>query len=115
MRRTILALAVLAAMAVSYGLGRHYTQSQTGSKTGGACCTMWTPCIPPINRTARHRSDCGMQLEPVYAEAAGNAASSSPLAALPAGAVGIDGATQRLLGIRLADVRRAGPRASSGL
>jgi len=109
MRRTILALAVLAAMAVSYGLGRHYTQSQTGSKTGRRVLYYVDPMHPAYKSDKPGIApDCGMQLEPVYAEAAGNAASSSPLAALPAGAVGIDGATQRLLGIRLADVEKSG-------
>jgi Cu(I)/Ag(I) efflux system membrane fusion protein len=51
--------------------------------------------------------DCGMRLEPVYAED-GNAPPSSPVAALPSGAVTIDGATQRLLGIRIAGVERIG-------
>jgi Cu(I)/Ag(I) efflux system membrane fusion protein len=52
--------------------------------------------------------DCGMKLVPVYAEDIGSALSSSPLAQLPAGAVSIDGATQRLLGIRVAVVEKAG-------
>jgi Cu(I)/Ag(I) efflux system membrane fusion protein len=51
--------------------------------------------------------DCGMRLEPVYAEEAGNALPTPPVAQLPAGAVGIDGATRRLLGIQLAPVERS--------
>ena len=49
-------------------------------------------------------TDCGMKLQPVFAEDIGNAQPSSTLAQLPAGTVAIDGATQRLLGIRLAPV-----------
>jgi Cu(I)/Ag(I) efflux system membrane fusion protein len=50
--------------------------------------------------------DCGMKLVPVYAEDIGSALSSSLLTQLPAGAVSIDGATQRLVGIKVAPVER---------
>jgi Cu(I)/Ag(I) efflux system membrane fusion protein len=50
--------------------------------------------------------DCGMKLEPVFAEDLSNALSTSATTALPGGAVSIDGATQRLLGIRLAVVEK---------
>jgi Cu(I)/Ag(I) efflux system membrane fusion protein len=49
-----------------------------------------------------------MQLEPVYAEDLGNVLGTSSVAQLPLGAVSIDGATQRLLGIRLAEVGKSG-------
>jgi Cu(I)/Ag(I) efflux system membrane fusion protein len=51
--------------------------------------------------------DCGMPLEAVYAADAGSAPPSSPKAQLPAGAVGIDDVTQRLMGIRVAAVERS--------
>jgi Cu(I)/Ag(I) efflux system membrane fusion protein len=49
-----------------------------------------------------------MRLVPVFAEDLGNAQPSSPLAQLPAGAVAIDAATQRLMGIRVAPVEKKG-------
>jgi Cu(I)/Ag(I) efflux system membrane fusion protein len=49
-----------------------------------------------------------MQLEPVFAEDAGNAPQAALMTQLPAGAVGIDGATQQLLGIRVAPAERSG-------
>jgi Cu(I)/Ag(I) efflux system membrane fusion protein len=52
--------------------------------------------------------DCGMPLVPVYAEDFGNAQPSSSLAELPAGAVSIDAATQRRMGIRVAPVEKDG-------
>jgi Cu(I)/Ag(I) efflux system membrane fusion protein len=52
--------------------------------------------------------DCGMRLVPVFAEDLGNAQPSSPLTQLPAGAVAIDAATQRLMGIRVAPVEKKG-------
>src|ERR1700756_1292340 len=51
--------------------------------------------------------DCGMQLEPVYAEDIKSEPARSSLTHLPAGAVSIDGPTQQLLGIRLATVERS--------
>ena len=52
--------------------------------------------------------DCGMPLEPVYAEDAGNAPRSTPLAQLAPGDVNIDHATQALLGIQVATVEKSG-------
>jgi len=48
-----------------------------------------------------------MRLVPVFAEDLGNAQPSSPLTQLPAGAVAIDAATQRLMGIRVAAVEKS--------
>ena len=104
-----LALAVVAAIAASYGLGRRYPHSQTGGQTGRRVLYYVDPMHPAYKSDKPGIApDCGMQLEPVYAEDAGNAPPSSPLAQLPAGAVGIDGATQRLLGIRVAPVEKSG-------
>ena len=50
--------------------------------------------------------DCGMQLEPVYAEEAGNGPRSAALVQLPAGDVRVDSATQGLLGIQTVTVQR---------
>ena len=51
--------------------------------------------------------DCGMALEPVYAEDVSHAMSAARLAQLPPGGVSIDGATQELLGIQVAAVERS--------
>jgi len=51
--------------------------------------------------------DCGMPLEPVYAEDS-NAIGAARLEQLPPGTVGIDSARQQLVGIRLATVERSG-------
>jgi RND family efflux transporter MFP subunit len=56
--------------------------------------------------------DCGMQLEPVYADDAGSGPQTVSMT-LPAGDVGIDGATQQLLGIRVATVEKSsGPQSA---
>jgi Cu(I)/Ag(I) efflux system membrane fusion protein len=106
-RRIGLAIGVLVAIAASYGLGRHYGHSEAGTKSGRHVLYY----VDPMH--AAYKSDkpgiapdCGMQLQPVYAEDLGNAPPFSSLTQLPFAAVSIDGATQRLLGIRLADVEK---------
>jgi len=109
MRRTSLALLVVVAIAVSYGLGRRNSHSQAGGKTARHVLYYVDPMHPGYKSDRPGVApDCGMQLEPVFAEAAGNAPSSSPLGQLPPGSVGIDGATQRLLGMRLASAEKSG-------
>ncbi len=92
MRRIILAVVVVAAMAASYGLGRRYAQSQIGSQAGRRVLYYVDPMHPSYKSDKPGIApDCGMQLEPVYADGAASGAPSSPLAQLPVGAVGIDG------------------------
>ena len=109
MKRMALMIAAVAAIAASYGLGRHYPSPQMGSKSGRHVLYYVDPMHPAYKSDQPGIApDCGMPLEPVYADDAGNAPPSSHLAQLPPGAVSIDGATQRLLGIRLASVERSG-------
>lgn len=109
MRRMGLALVVVASIVASYGLGRHHSHSQTGGQTGRHVLYYVDPMHPAYKSDKPGVApDCGMQLEPVFAEDLKNAPSTSPLAELPVGAVSIDGATQRLLGIRLAAVEKSG-------
>jgi len=105
MRRMSLAIALVLVVAASYELGRRH--SQTGSKKGRHVIYYVDPMHPAYKSDKPGISpDCGMQLEPVYADDLGNTPlSSAP--PLPAGAVSIDGATQRLLGIRVAPVERS--------
>ncbi|MGB7844894.1 MAG: efflux RND transporter periplasmic adaptor subunit [Candidatus Acidiferrum sp.] len=107
-RRISLAIAVVAAMAAAYGLGRYNSHSQTDGKKGRQVLYYVDPMHPAYKSDKPGIApDCGMQLEPVYAENLGNASPSSSLTQLPPGAVSIDGATQRLLGIRLAEVEKS--------
>ena len=109
MGRITPAIAVVAAMAASYGLGRHQPHSQTSSRTGRHVIYYVDPMHPAYRSDKPGIApDCGMQLEPVFAEDAGNAPQVALMAQLPAGAVGIDGATQQLLGIRVAPAERSG-------
>jgi Cu(I)/Ag(I) efflux system membrane fusion protein len=109
MRRIARAIAAVAAIAASYGLGRYHSHSQTGGQTGRKVLYYVDPMHPAYKSDKPGVApDCGMPLEPVFAEDAGNRPPSSPLAQLPAGAVTIDGATQQLLGIRVAPVEKSG-------
>jgi Cu(I)/Ag(I) efflux system membrane fusion protein len=109
MRRTSLAIAVVAAVAASYGLGRYHSHLQTGNQTGRHVLYYVDPMHPSYKSDKPGIApDCGMQLVPVFAEDVGNAQASSPQAQLPAGAVAIDAATQRFMGIRVAPVEKHG-------
>jgi Cu(I)/Ag(I) efflux system membrane fusion protein len=107
MKRTSLAIAVVAAIAASYGLGRYHSQSR--NQTGRHVLYYVDPMHPSYKSDKPGIApDCGMPLVPVFAEDIENARPSSPLAGLPAGAVAIDAATQRLIGIRVASVEKTG-------
>ncbi len=109
MRNTILAIAVMAAIAASYGLGRYNSRTQKSGKTGRRVIYYSDPMHPAYRSDKPGIApDCGMQLEPVFSEEAGNAQPTTLMAHLPAGAVGIDGATQQLLGIHVAPVEKSG-------
>jgi Cu(I)/Ag(I) efflux system membrane fusion protein len=105
-RQIALAAVVVVAIGASYGLGRYHPQPATGGNTGRRVLYYVDPMHPAYKSDKPGVApDCGMQLEPVFA---GDAAPSTSAAQLPAGAVGIDGATQRLLGIRVAPVEKSG-------
>jgi len=104
-----LAIVVVAAIAASFGLGRMYPSSDSMSKSGRHVIYYVDPMHPSYKSDKPGIApDCGMPLKPVYSDEISTTAMSSPLAQLPAGAVSIDAATQRLLGIRLAPVEKAG-------
>src|SRR5260370_37588565 len=109
MKRTSLAIAVVAAIAASYGIGRYNSHSQSGNQTGRHVLYYVDPMHPSYKSDKPGIApDCGMRLVPVFAEDLGNAQPSSPLAQLPTGAVAIDASTQRLMGIRVAPVEKKG-------
>jgi RND family efflux transporter MFP subunit len=109
MKRTSLAIAVVAAIAASYGIGRYNSHLQSGNQTGRHVLYYVDPMHPSYKSDKPGIApDCGMRLVPVFAEDLGNAQPSSPLTQLPAGAVAIDAATQRLMGIRVAPVEKKG-------
>jgi hypothetical protein len=115
MRRMSLAIVVVTAIAASYGLSRYNLHFQAGSTQGRDVLYLYY--VDPIHLSYKSDKpgiapDCGMPLAPVYAEDVGNAQTSSALAQLPPGAVTIDGATRRLVGIKVAPVEGGSARRS---
>ena len=109
MRKISLGIVIAVALAASYGLGRHNSRSQAGSQIGRHVLYYVDPMHPNYKSSKPGIApDCGMQLKPVFAEDIKNAPAALSLEELPPGAVSIDGATQRLLGIRLAPVEKRG-------
>jgi Cu(I)/Ag(I) efflux system membrane fusion protein len=107
-RRVVLAIAVVAAVAGSYVLGRHHSASPSGGATVRRVLYYVDPMHPSYKSDKPGIApDCGMKLEPVYADQAANVAAIKTVA-LPSGAVGINGDMQKLLGIRVAEVGRSG-------
>ncbi len=108
MRWIGIGIAIIAAIAASYGLGRRHAQSQAGARTGRRVLYYVDPMHPAYKSDKPGVApDCGMQLEPVFSGNAGDQPLSTPPAQLPAGAVSVDSAAQRLLGIRLAAVEKS--------
>lgn len=108
MRRLSLTVAVALGIVAAYGLGRHNSNSQSANSAGRHVLYYVDPMHPSYKSdTPGIAPDCGMQLEPVYAENIKNELTTESTGQLPAGAVSIDGPTQRLLGIRIATVERS--------
>ncbi len=108
MRRALLAVLVVAAIALSYRLGRGQTGRAASASTTRRVLYYVDPMHPAYKSDKPGIApDCGMALEPVYAEDAGNALPTASLVQLPPGAVSVDGAMQRLLGIRVAAVEKS--------
>ena len=100
MRRTITAGLIGLLMIVSYAVGRHHSEPETESAQSRRVL-YWVDPMHPYYKSDRPGTapDCGMSLEPVYADSATVPAAIGPM---PPGAVAIDLASQRLVGIRVA-------------
>lgn len=97
---------MVAALAASYILGRHHSQSRRPATAARHVLYYVDPMHPAYKSDKPGIApDCGMKLEPVYAE---DGAKSPAITAtkLSGGAVSIDADMQRLLGIRLASVAK---------
>src|SRR6266581_1344903 len=103
-RRIGLAIAVVVAIAASYGIVRHYGHSEEGAKSGRHVLYYVDPMHPAYKSDKPGIApDCGMQLEPVYSDQ-GNAVSSD--AQFPRGTVNISPDKQQLIGVRIAEAER---------
>ena len=87
-------------MIVSYVVGRRHSDPATESARSRRIL-YWVDPMHPTYKSDHPGTapDCGMRLEPVYADSASLSAATVPV---PAGAFAIDPASQRLVGIRVA-------------
>jgi RND family efflux transporter MFP subunit len=106
MKRTLSALGIVLLVVASYAVGRRQSSRRPEEVTNPRRVLYWVDPMHPDYKSDHPGTapDCGMALEPVYAEATASLAASR--AALPDGAVGIDVDKQQLFGIRLAAVEK---------
>jgi membrane fusion protein, copper/silver efflux system len=100
MRKAITAGLIGLLMIVSYAVGRHHSDPATESASSRHILYWVDPMHPDYKSDHPGKApDCGMALEPVYAD---SATAFGATALVPPGAVEIDSASQRLVGIRVA-------------
>jgi len=105
MKRISIGALVLLLMLGSYLLGRHRSPRAAVTATKDSRTVLyWVDPMHPDYKSDHPgvAPDCGMQLEPVYAESVASSASSS--VPMTPGMVGIDSEKQQLFGIRVAPV-----------
>jgi len=91
-------------MIVSYAVGRRHSEP-AAENAHSRRILYWVDPMHPDYKSDRPGTapDCGMALEPVYAD---SATSAGVPGSAPAGAVAIDPASQRLVGIRVATAEK---------
>jgi Cu(I)/Ag(I) efflux system membrane fusion protein len=108
MKRISIAVLVLLLMAASYFVGRHRTRRDPAVTSANSRRILyWVDPMHPDYKSDHPgiAPDCGMQLEPVYAEPiSATGASAAPMSP---GMVGIDAERQQLFGIRVSTVERS--------
>jgi membrane fusion protein, copper/silver efflux system len=104
MKTVLSAVVITLLMILSYAVGwRHSARPATASPSAGRVLYWVDPMHPDYKSDHPGIApDCGMQLEPVYTEAAESTAASP----LRPRAIGIDSEKQRLYGIRVAAVEK---------
>src|SRR6266566_4230430 len=107
MRKTTSAVAVALLMVVSYAAGRRHTRQNATPNRNSRRVLYWVDPMHPDYKSDHPgiAPDCGMPLEPVFAEPGTSLTASE--APLPDGAVGIDLDKQQLFGIRVATVQKS--------
>jgi Cu(I)/Ag(I) efflux system membrane fusion protein len=109
MKKVLSGILVGTLMLVSYFVGRKHSQQSgtSAAANGGRRVLYWVDPMHPDYKSdhAGVAPDCGMQLEPVYAQSI--AASSSSASPIPPGMVGIDAEKQQLFGIRVSAVEKS--------
>lgn len=105
MKKTLYAAGIILLMILSYALGRKHTGLTASEGTSPRRVLYWVDPMHP-NYKSDHAGiapDCGMALEPVYADSVSTAMAAAP--ASP-GSVNIDVQKQQLFGIRVVPVEK---------
>jgi len=108
MKRVSIGALVLLLMVGSYFLGKHRTvHNAPAVKNDSRTVLYWVDPMHPDYKSDHPgvAPDCGMALEPVYAESV--AATGNSAAPMVPGMVGIDAEKQQLFGIRVSTVERS--------
>jgi RND family efflux transporter MFP subunit len=108
MKKILTALLIAILMFLSYVIGRkHQLPAGSTAATTGRHVLYWVDPMHPDYKSDHPgvAPDCGMQLEPVYAEPI--SASGSSATPIAPGLVGIDTERQQLYGIRVSPVERS--------
>jgi Cu(I)/Ag(I) efflux system membrane fusion protein len=110
MKKVVIAVVIALLMILSYVAGWRHTVGHGTANSSTRHVLYWVDPMHPDYKSDHPgiAPDCGMQLEPVYAEDAGTALRSASLAKVPPGGVSIDGAMRGLLGIQVATVEKSG-------
>src|ERR1022692_4517519 len=109
MRRITITLAVVAAILAAYGIGRYHSQSEAGGKTGRHALYYVDPMHPAYKSDKPGIApDCGMKLDPVYADGGAAAASPADVSAMEVGTVQITPEKQQLIGVKYEQVQVGG-------
>src|SRR6201988_3042576 len=106
MKKILSAVAIALLMILSFVAGRRHTARHEMPSTSARHVLYWVDPMHPDYKSDHPgiAPDCGMELEPVYAEPV--SASVSPAVPPLLGSVGIDAAKQQLFGIRVASVEK---------
>jgi RND family efflux transporter MFP subunit len=110
MKKVLTTVVIALLLILSYAAGRRHTARLASTSLGARHVLYWVDPMHPSYKSDHPgiAPDCGMALEPVYAENSSNAQPLARTAHLPPGGVVVNGATQGLLGIRLATVQSSG-------
>ncbi len=108
MKKALSAVAIGLLMIASYLAGWRHTSQQTATRASSRGVLYWVDPMHPDYRSDHPGTapDCGMPLEPVYAEPPASAISAAMPTPAPPGTVGIDLEKQQLFGIRVATVQK---------
>ncbi len=106
MKKVLSTFAIGLLMLLCYVVGSHRTPRPATATPSARHVLYWVDPMHPDYKSDHPgiAPDCGMQLEPVYAEPVASAV--APAAPMPMGTVGIDLEKQQLFGIRVAPVAK---------